>query len=54
MTSERKPDPKCPQCGGSGVATIHRSLMDREEAMTVPCPRCMSGPEPDRGADPPE
>ena len=54
MTSERKPDPNCPECGGSGVATIHRSLMDREEEMSVPCPRCMAGPKRDRGEEPAE
>ena len=40
--SERKPDPHCPECAGSGVTTIHRSLMDRVDEMTVPCPRCVA------------
>jgi DnaJ-class molecular chaperone len=43
MTTDRKPDPDCSECGGTGVVTIHRSIMDREEEMSVPCPRCMRG-----------
>ncbi len=46
MTSDAapapKPDPQCPECGGTGIATIHRSLMDRVDEMSVPCPRCMA------------
>jgi DnaJ-class molecular chaperone len=37
---ERTPDPHCPECGGTGFATIHRPLMDRVDELSVPCPRC--------------
>lgn len=37
---ERKPDPHCPECAGTGFATIHRPLMDRVDEISVPCPRC--------------
>jgi DnaJ-class molecular chaperone len=39
-TRQRKADPDCPDCGGTGIATIHRSLMDRVDEFSVPCPRC--------------
>ncbi|HEY0592082.1 MAG TPA: hypothetical protein VGF40_09970 [Thermoanaerobaculia bacterium] len=37
---ESLPDPHCPDCGGTGFATIHRPLMDRVDELSVPCPRC--------------
>ncbi len=42
---ERKPDPNCPECGGTGITTIHRSLMDRVDEIAIPCPRCMKREE---------
>jgi hypothetical protein len=41
MSSERRADPNCPYCHGSGTITINASFLDRVDESTTVC-RCVS------------
>jgi hypothetical protein len=38
MTADRRPDPNCPRCHGSGVIDLAAPFLDRVDESTVPCP----------------